>query len=159
MGRNNRNVWAFSGSRHGMLLAQVGTLAAFLWPLSQVKRAEFHQGGCVGADALAAELCRNFGGIGVHTWPASDVDGKWRASGREDDVVHDAMPALARTRAYIDLCGRYYACVRDYAMVRRSGTWAGIRYACKLEKQGAVIFPNGQYLFLDELARRNFRYR
>lgn len=120
----------FTGTRRGMTEAQKNALWWFLLHHPRLDR-EFHHGDCIGADAQAHLVARSLGfRIVVHP-PASDTLRAWC----EGDEVLDPAPYLRRNRAIVDACDVLIACPGG-PEVRRSGTWATIRYA---QSRGAPL--------------------
>ncbi len=87
-------------------------------------RGLFHHGDCIGADAEAHDIAREFSyGVEIHP-PLESRKRAWCSS----MLVHDPKPYLERNHDIVDACHLLIACPAG-PEVMRSGTWATIRYA------------------------------
>ncbi len=111
----------FTGSRKGMTERQSGHLIRVLGSFNVV---EFHHGDCVGADAEAHDIVVDMG-IRVIVHPP--IDPKYRAW-CEGNEMRDELPYIERNHNIVDETLHLFAAPSTNHEVRRSGTWATIRY-------------------------------
>jgi len=112
---------------------------------------EFHHGDCIGADKQADESV-------VTHWIANGLmpralivvhppnDSKKRAycqSYPESRILWTPAPYLNRNRDIVDETEVLIACPLSKIEQLRSGTWSTVRYARKLGKKIAIIYPDG----------------
>lgn len=124
----------FTGTRGGMTPAQYRAVDEVLRSLG----AEIFVHGCaMGADAEASGIAHLMG-CDVIGWPAKGhgVHGAYTK-------LHAKLPPLVRNRHIVDRCTVLVACPRTAAEQRRSGTWATIRYARKVQRILVLINPDG----------------
>jgi len=123
----------FTGSQHGMSAAQEASLASSL-----AHYTELHHGDCIGADAVAHSIAADLDmRIIVHP-PSNDSK---RAYCRYADEELVPRPYLKRNRDIVDACDHLFATPNTRQEVLRSGTWATIRYARRVEKPMTIIYP------------------
>jgi hypothetical protein len=131
----------FTGTREGTTNEQIQALGRWLL---QHKPGVIHHGACVGADEEAVRLIKATPQLGatVIAHPPLEPalvsekaiglsDGKWRPKTyleRNHDIVDAADVLLACPKA---------------PETQRSGTWATIRYAERLEKKVVLFWPSG----------------
>lgn len=109
---------------------------------------EFHSGDCVGADDQAYRLVdhwRYLQGmkIKLHGHPCNiDPQRAWN----EYDVEHEVKAPLVRNRDIVDCSDVIYAAPKEYEeKMRKSGTWATMRYAVRQQKDLVVVWPDGTF--------------
>lgn len=137
---------------------------------SQVLPVELHHGCCVGADTEAHETFLAVMGVVGNTTncitvlhPPSDphkIDGRFQQILMTTSVyganyhtgnpvrvqrVYRPAPYLMRNHAIVDQSDMLVATPAGDQEVVRSGTWATIRYARKLQKPLMIIWPDGIY--------------
>jgi len=66
-----------------------------------------------------------------------------RDSHRNMFVLYNARPPLTRNHDIVDCTELLIACPKSMKEELRSGTWATVRYARKLERPVIIIYPNG----------------
>jgi hypothetical protein len=143
----------FTGSRAGLTAEQGLTVTAMLLALGP---GFFHFGDCKGADDRAARIAYELGWwVVAHPGPAGKDAGRWRTLGSQPRVsVLDERPFLERNEL-IAIAGDFLliACPSGLeAEQRRSGTWATVRDARKLERRIVLVQPDGRAV--DDMANR-----
>jgi hypothetical protein len=123
-----------TGTRRQPTQAQLECFASWL---KEQSLSEFHHGGCVGADAAMRCLAS-----GSKTVCHPPTDKKYRAY-TFNDVYRQAKPYLERNRDIVDETDMLVAMPGGFREELRSGTWATIRYARKLNRTVVIIWPNG----------------
>lgn len=133
----------FTGTRQGMTPQQRTSLSFVLRAFIQtdgVDRLPFHHGDCIGADSEAHDIARDLNCfITIHPPTKSSL----RAY-RGGDFVHAAEDYMDRNRAIVSACDVIIACPKEYDTVRRSGTWATMRFAKRAGKSVVMIRPDGE---------------
>jgi hypothetical protein len=105
-------------------------------------RDEVHHGDCVGADATCDELCEARGLPRV-AHPGTDAAGHSPQRANCDaETVRAPKPYLVRNRDIVDETEWLIACPEGQE-VRRSGTWATVRYARKRGRAVVYVWPSG----------------
>lgn len=128
----------FTGSRHGMTVAQRERLVAFLERAVSAGPVVFHHGDCQGADSQAHSYALAAGCL-VYLHPPDT--GILRAGCQGASVVAQPRPYLARNRDIVDACDLLLA-APDGPEALRSGTWATVRYARTKGKDLVVLKPD-----------------
>jgi hypothetical protein len=139
---------AFTGTRQGMTQYQRDELWRVLFPI--IEPIQFHHGGAIGADTQAHYMAREIGVREFHVWlPARK---EWTDE-KLTTVHHTRMPPLARNHLIIGHADLVIACPHQAHEIRRSGTWATIRYTRKaianspvadVRTRLIIIKPNGE---------------
>ena len=135
------NTVSFTGSRRGLTQPQAITLAA---TLEDNKIDHVNHGGCIGADEQFHGLCLgmdNNPSITIH--PASNVNSKYEAVLLGHDEEVEPRPALERNKDMVAACDTLIACPDSPHELLRSGTWATIRYAKRINRDIMLILPDG----------------
>lgn len=102
----------------------------------------FCHGGCVGADAEADAIARRMGAdICLHPANIRDLQAVFDGERRQG-----RLPPLVRNRIIVAHCEMLIATPREADEVRRSGTWATIRYAREAGKPVVIILPDGRWM-------------
>jgi predicted Rossmann fold nucleotide-binding protein DprA/Smf involved in DNA uptake len=128
----------FTGSRHGMTSKQMVEVRRLLCrPFT-----EFHYGGCVGADAEAAQIAANRPGAKLVLHPPSNSTMLAEVSLASHEM-RPAKPYLQRNRDIVDETDMLIAAPHGMTEELRSGTWATIRYARKLKRPITICWPDG----------------
>jgi predicted Rossmann fold nucleotide-binding protein DprA/Smf involved in DNA uptake len=129
----------FTGTRKGLTDYQKAHLESLFWVWSRLEAAEIklHHGGCVGADEQAHYLAIKYGMTSVCHWP---TDRKFVALITPHEH-REAQPYLIRNHNIVDESDFLLACPKQMVEIRRSGTWATVRYARRVNKQLMVIPP------------------
>jgi len=143
----------FTGTRKGMTDDQKEAFKAFL---EAHKPEEFHHGDCVGADADAHKIAKKLK-IKIVIHPPED--GKHRAFCKGGKILKP-KPYLERNHDIVGVCSVLIACPKQKREIRRSGTWATVRYARKMNKALSIMFPVAELKpKLGLKARMRIRYR
>lgn len=124
----------FTGSREGMSQHQK---EQFVLEILRLNPTEFHHGDCVGADAEAHAIVREFlpnTKIVIHP-PASNSA---RAFCKGDEYK-DPMAYIPRDRQIVINTEYLIGTPKSDKEVIRSGTWTTIRYARKLQRLNKVL--------------------
>lgn len=112
--------------------------------LIKSKASLFIHGDCVGADA-DAHIVANKLGIQIHKRPCNlNSQRAFMAGGL---VIAEPENPLDRNRKIIDDGEILVACPGELFEELRSGTWAAIRYARKINKAIILLWPNGKVDF------------
>lgn len=98
---------------------------------------EFHHGVCIGADEQAALMARNLGWKIVGHPPTNTS----KMSSFVCDELLDPLPYLERNKIIVETTHLLIAAPNTRTNILRSGTWSTIRYAERLKKPIAYIFP------------------
>jgi len=127
-------IFGFTGSRRGMTQPQEYNLR------QQLQRGDILlHGDCVGADAQAHDIALDSGCL-VEIYPPTDVTMRARCVG---GIVHPAQDYIARNHAIVDHCGLLIATPLTPEEEQRSGTWATMRYAKRINKRVILLTPDG----------------
>jgi hypothetical protein len=129
----------FTGSRRGMDEFQIKALRVALKFMKKDEYNEFHHGDCIGADAQAAAIAKEFGWIVVGHPPVNEVA---RAFFKSDHSFHP-REYIERNQYIVDTTDQMIAVPAEDVEQLRSGTWATIRYALKSGKRVTPIWPKG----------------
>lgn len=114
----------FTGTREGMTDEQRDQFTRMVIARNP---AEFHHGDCIGADAEAHAIVREYlprCTIEIHP-PTDPTLRAWCKGDRE----RAPEPYLDRNRHIVDAVDELLAVPYEARMQRRSGTWATVRYA------------------------------
>ena len=106
---------------------------------------EFHHGDCMGADAEArdiAEFFRKCINLKIVIHP-SDINSK-RAFKNGNRILNSLNPLL-RNKNIVYISDVIGAAPNQEHEILRSGTWATIRYAKKINKPLIIIHPNKEF--------------
>jgi hypothetical protein len=103
---------------------------------------DFHHGDCVGADEQAAKLAAKFG---YHIIGHPPIEASGRAN-FPSAIERDPKPFLARNLDIVRESELILATPKEYDEVRRSGTWATIRYARRFSRKLRIILPSGRVI-------------
>ena len=117
----------FTGTRHGLTMAQQLTLQGSCSTQWLGPGTTLHHGGARGADRQAADLALAIGYVTTAHPPAG----------------HEPEDYLLRNCAIVDACDELIAAPGGMREERRSGTWATVRYARKVGRMTTIIWPDG----------------
>lgn len=127
----------FTGTQQGMTKPQFASFFKVYEELSGVK--EFHHGDCIGSDAEAHVVARTHGSwIVIH--PPNSFS---KRAFCKADVYRQPKPYLERNKDIVTDTEFMIAAPKQMAEVRRSGTWATIRYARKMGREIFIVYPDG----------------
>lgn len=125
----------FTGTRNGMTTFQRASFLQVTYPLDPL---EFHHGDCVGADEEAhSMLC-----YAVKVVGHPPLDSRLRAW-CDCDELRTPKDYIARDHDIVDETDLLIAAPKTAGEVRRSGTWATVRYARSQAKPVTVVNPDG----------------
>lgn len=125
----------FTGTRLGMSNKQKQTLVDLLEQLHNRGARYFHHGDCVGADAEAHDIAVSVGfEIVGHPPIIEDLRAFKRC-----DYMRTERPYILRNHDIVDEVDYMIAAPYSDKEVRRSGTWATVRYAKDTGKKGIVL--------------------
>lgn len=131
----------FTGTQEGMTERQkVNFMQVFLWFESRhgARNLEFHQGQCIGGDEDSLVLVKSREGVWTVSHPPLD---KRRTHSMECDEVRPGYPFLERNHNIVDEVAVLLAAPRSRKEELRSGTWATVRYARKINRPYEMIWP------------------
>ena len=130
-------VIGFTGTRKGMSKHQevvVKLFFALLHPTSAV------HGDCIGADSEFHNIALDLQ-VPIYIFP-SNLATRAHCSGYA--MIYPPQPALTRNKSIVNMSNLMLACPHTEQEVLRSGTWATIRYARKVNKEYYIIYPSGK---------------
>lgn len=124
----------FTGTQLGMSQHQK---EQFVLELYELNPTEFHHGDCIGADAEAHDIVREF-------FPDVKIVGHLpkansKRAYKKCDEYRDPLPYLERDHKIVDETDYLFGAPKADAEVLRSGTWATIRYARKTSKKRQIL--------------------
>jgi len=128
----------FTGTQEGTTNEQFAACTEFF--LSE-DVSEFHHGACIGADEEIHKLVVIMKSK-VYKYPSTVTTKLGKCPGGY--LACQAMHPLKRNPLIVDAVDMLLACPKTQYEIRRSGTWATIRYARKVGKPIMIIFPNGE---------------
>ncbi len=129
----------FTGTRRGMTLRKKAAVREHFDNNDHI--VYLHHGDCIGADAEAHAEALYFG---IRIWTHPPKDQKYRA--RVSSVMHQEplKTYLKRNHDIVDSTTYLIATPSGFTEVRRSGTWATVRYARKQGKEVVIIYLDGK---------------
>ena len=130
-----------TGTRNGMNIIQK---TLFIKLINDLKIIKFSHGDCEGVDEETHYIIIDINPIlviGIH--PPKDT--KYRAYCKgKNIIIYKSKPYLDRNKDIVNNSSLMVAIPETNYEINRSGTWATIRYAKKVNKPLIIIFPNGQ---------------
>lgn len=135
----------FSGTQRGMTKDQRTSLTRLLTDIKKEYDGtiiEFHHGACIGADEQAAMIAGNLG-MRTVAHPGHIPDKRCSFVSHR---VHDPMDNLTRNRMIAEIAQTLITTPATEKQVRRSGTWATIRYANGIGRFVTIIAPDGGFM-------------
>jgi len=137
----------FTGTQEGMKVRQIRTVgqAILCHCLVEYLPIEFHHGDCIGADEQVHYLARALW-FKVHVHPHDDKSRRAYCKTSRPEYLHVPKPYLMRNKDIVDATTVLIAAPRADEEVR-SGTWATVRYARKLNRPIYICFPDGRMVF------------
>lgn len=134
-------VLGFTGTRRNIPAPQQQALKSLLARFS-LESNQLHHGCCTGADRLCHILGRR--SYKYTLWPSNPEQWSWALEHQETnrDLVMKVRPPLVRNELIVEACGVLIA-LPSGLEVTRSGTWATIRDARRLNKTRYIIYPDG----------------
>jgi hypothetical protein len=135
-----------TGSRLGTTLQQRAGFMRLLRELQIKGLNEYHHGLCIGADeqmhALAFEM-----EVPIVGHPPTRTDQMMVIHREEFVAMREPLPYLVRNRAIVQETDALVGLPSHTETQRGSGTWHTIRWAHKLERPVAIIWPWGETAF------------
>jgi len=131
-------ITGFTGTRAGMNQAQKDLVKVFL---EMHKPEAVIHGDCIGADKDFDDICAGLG-IMRYCCPCNLT-----AQRAFTDAIEwqPPKPPLERNHDIVDASNELFACPKEMREVLRSGTWATIRYARRMEKTTYVFYRDGSH--------------
>jgi hypothetical protein len=129
----------FTGTQKGMTDFQCLTVGNFL-RIYEREPTElwFLQGDCIGADHEASFMAY---GMGYKIWTFPPIHSSKRAW-MKSDRMETPREYLTRNHNIVKACDMLVAAPAEDTEVLRSGTWATIRYAKKLDVHTFIVYPD-----------------
>lgn len=124
----------FTGTRHGVSHPQESQWVKLLW---EWQVSELHVGVNGKADRQAVDIARRCGRP-IHIIGHPPNFPGWRADAWDVDEMREPKPPIARNRDMVDESEKVAACP-DGPERLRSGTWATVRYARKLDRDVRIL--------------------
>lgn len=128
----------FTGTQNGMSDQQVAQLR-LLFESFSLRISEFHHGDCIGADEEAHGLALPTLGI-QKIWVHPPTCDKKRAFCQSPNILEPAE-YIARNHHIVDATDILIAAPQHIVETVRSGTWATVRYARKINKPYFLLKP------------------
>lgn len=130
----------FTGTQIGCTAAQVAALAR---TFVELNLGVLHHGDCVGADEMAHRIARAMGAR-VELHPPRITAKRAHCEMLRGETVHPADEYLVRNRAIVAASTALVACPKEETGEElRSGTWATVRHARKLNRPVVIVRPSG----------------
>lgn len=135
----------FTGTRHGMTADQEFVITELVLEDGALPGTPSiaRHGDCVGADVQFHRICRDAGSIWIVGHPP---DNDSQRAFCEFDEIMPPKPYIARNHTIVDNCDVLIAAPHQRKEIRRSGTWATIRYARKQDRQLYIVLPQGKVI-------------
>lgn len=130
----------FTGSQLGMNDSQRAQLFLMLW---HMEPEEFHFGDCIGSDKQAFHIVETIRPFKPHSYTVihshPPIEPRKRAF-CQANVTHPCKPYLIRDKEIVDVVDILIA-TPAFPEIIRSGTWATIRYARKINQTRIILMP------------------
>lgn len=142
-----------TATRGGLTVAQASSAGTGLRDLVDAtdEVPVFRHGCCVGGDEQLHQLARA-AGFWIIGHPPTDR--RLMAEGLDCDEWMDPLPYIDRNHVIVDRCRSMWCFPGEVTeRARGSGTWATIRYAATLPREGSIIYPDGTYVGLEDWVR------
>lgn len=131
-------ITGFTGTRAGMNQKQKDLVKVFL--KMHVPEAVAH-GDCEGADEDFDDICARLG-IVRYCFPSNMSE---KRAFTDAIPFQIPKPPLERNHDIVDYSDELFACPKEMHEIRRSGTWATIRYARKVGKRLYIFYRDGSH--------------
>ena len=128
--------WGYTGTRQGMTARQKYAFDQLITPGDLL-----HHGACVGSDEEAAFLAASIEDVTVIAHPCNLIKFQSYKAVKLSDVVHGEKAPLERNQDIVNSCRVLIAAPRTLTEELRSGTWATIRYARKINRPVIILEP------------------
>jgi nucleoside 2-deoxyribosyltransferase len=137
----------FTGTQEGMKVRQLRCVgqALLCHCLVEYLPLNFHHGDCIGADEQAHNLARALW-FKVFIHPADDESRRAFCKALPERVS-TPKPFLMRNKDIVDQTDVLIAAPKAMEEEVRSGTWATVRYARKLNRPIYICYPDGRLVF------------
>lgn len=126
----------FTGTRQGMTDFQRWQLRLRL-DYGCGMRHTLHHGDCVGADAEAHAIAKDFGYL-IHVHPPLL---RWYRAFCQGEIMEEPQRYETRNKAIVDACEVLIAAPRTRQEEQRSRTWMAVRYARRVGKPVVMLWP------------------
>jgi hypothetical protein len=124
----------FTGTQEGMSQHQK---EQFVLKMLELQPTEFHHGDCIGADAEAHDIVREFfPNVKIVVYPP--ISTKKRAF-KQGDEFKEPESYITRDYKIVDAVEHLIGTPKTNVEVIRSGTWTTIRYARKTNKPHTIL--------------------
>lgn len=133
-------IYGFTGTQNGMIRVQYDS---FFNVYKAISPQEFHHGDCIGADH-EAHIVSRFHGCWIVIHPPNTLLKRAFCTG---DVYRRPKPHLERNHDIVADVEFMVATPKEFDEVRRSGTWATIRYTRQNDKEIFIIYPDGSIIY------------
>jgi hypothetical protein len=134
-------VYTFTGTRQGMTPRQHQTGFRLL---DVLKPDLMNNGCCVGSDRDWHSMCRDTATIQTEYHPCNHLQMEWAKVVRQsNEFIHPVLGPIKRNHKMADSARGLIAMVSSYAQIRRSGTWATVRYALNKNMPVWIVYPDG----------------
>lgn len=130
----------FTGTREQLTNEQYHSLV--LW-IERHAIVEFHHGCCIGADSAAVVVCEHYRTPLIVGHPPTREACISSTAKNGSHVLREPKDYLARNREIVHETDCLLACPKGPEETR-SGTWSTIRYARKMNRPVAIIWPDGK---------------
>lgn len=120
----------FTGSRNGMNNEQRELVIQFLEKNKDIEF-EVHHGDCIGADTDFHNICSKYDKCKIYIHPPNNNTMRSFCISRH---ILEPKPYIIRNHNIVNSCDILLACPSGKTEQLRSGTWATIRYARKINK-------------------------
>jgi len=131
-------ITGFTGTRAGMNQKQKDLVKVFLE--MHTPSAVIH-GDCVGADKDFDDICA---GLGIVRY-CCPSDLTTQRAFTDAVLLQPPKPPLERNHDIVDGVDELFACPKEMNEVKRSGTWATVRYAQRQGKTIYIFYPDGSH--------------
>ena len=132
----------FTGTQRGQTQRQRATVRGLF---TELKVTELHHGDCIGSDAQA-DLDAKRVGANIVIHPPSDDKKRAFCDYSLPVVSREPKSYLERNRDIVDEgIDGLIATPKEASEVRRSGTWATVRYARSVGRRIWIVFPDGTF--------------
>jgi len=130
------DVVAFTGTQIGMTPLQ---RRSFEKTLIEVSPQVLIHGDCIGADAQAHDIAVS---LGLEVW-IRPCNIHYKRAYKEGKILSPPEDPLVRNRKMVDQAQALIACPKEMKQQLRSGTWATVRYASKIDILKWIVYPDG----------------
>ena len=127
----------FTGTRNDLTEVQLRNIIAGLMELGEGW--EGLHGDCVGADDVFDKCCKELG-IVTKCRPCTFTNMRAYAT----EAIAEPVRPMERNRQIVADCDHLFACPPTEEEVKRSGTWATIRFGRKANKPVTIFYPSGK---------------